>query len=195
MAVPYYTKFETDAKVESQITDSTIIGGVTTTSTIPSTGNIHAIGVGAGTYTNWGGMVVPTNNIGTLQRINGVYSVSLAPISGVVTLSSDLNSTSTTVGLNLAGAKVLNDKIVSLESDLYQEEITNTSFGRDVTTGQIVTDSPWVELIPATVNGILTNFKLPSFTGVSVPGNIFVISSNKVIKSKTAVTVTGVTTD
>jgi hypothetical protein len=50
---------------------------VTTSSAIPPTGNIHAIGVGAGTYTNWGGMVIPANNIGTLSRVDCVYSVYL----------------------------------------------------------------------------------------------------------------------
>jgi len=68
-----------DAAVQTQLVDSTLIGGVTEASAVPPTGNIHAIGVGEGTYPNWGGMVIPTNNIGTLQRVGGVYSVSLSP--------------------------------------------------------------------------------------------------------------------
>ena len=69
-----------DAAVQAQLVDSTLINGVTTSSSVPPTGNIHAIGVGAGTYPNWGGMVIPANNIGTLQRVGGVYSVSLTAI-------------------------------------------------------------------------------------------------------------------
>lgn len=64
-------------KIDDALLDSEIIGGVTTSSAIPADGNIHAIGVGPGTYSNWGGMEIPVNNIGTLKRVNGVYSVSL----------------------------------------------------------------------------------------------------------------------
>lgn len=66
-----------DAAVQAQLVDSTLINAVTTSSSVPPTGNIHAIGVGAGTYPNWGGMVIPANNIGTLSRVDGVYSVYL----------------------------------------------------------------------------------------------------------------------
>lgn len=69
-----------DTAIQAQVADSTILNNVTTSSAVSSTGNIHAIGVGPGTYTNWGGMVIPTGNIGTLQRVGGVYSVSLTPI-------------------------------------------------------------------------------------------------------------------
>lgn len=67
-------------KIDGVLSDSTIINGVTEASAVPPTGNIHAIGVGPGTYTNWGGMVIPANNIGTLQRVGGVYSVSLTEL-------------------------------------------------------------------------------------------------------------------
>jgi hypothetical protein len=69
-----------NTKIDSILANSTIVNNVTTSSTVPSTGNIHAIGIGPGTYPNWGGMVIPPNNIGTLQRVNGVYSVNLTPI-------------------------------------------------------------------------------------------------------------------
>lgn len=63
--------------VEAQITNSTIIEP---TATLPPTGNFHAIGAGEGIYPNWGGMEIPANNIGTLQRVDGIYSVSLTEI-------------------------------------------------------------------------------------------------------------------
>jgi len=69
-----------NTKIDSILTNSTVVNGVTTSSPVPPTGNIHAIGVGPGTYTNWGGMVIPANNLGTLQRVDGVYSVNLTPI-------------------------------------------------------------------------------------------------------------------
>lgn len=72
-----------DAAVQANLVDSTLINGVTTSSAIPPTVNVHAIGVGAGTYTNWGGMVVPANNIGTLSRVGGVYAVSLTAFTDV----------------------------------------------------------------------------------------------------------------
>ena len=75
------TQIEQD--IQAQLVDSTIINGVTTSSSVPPTGNIHAIGIGAGTYPNWGGMVIPANNIGTLSRVSGTYSVSLTAFSDV----------------------------------------------------------------------------------------------------------------
>jgi hypothetical protein len=83
-----------ESSIEAKLVDSTIINEVTTSSAIPSTGNIHAIGVGPGTYTNWGGMVVPANNIGTLQRVGSTYSVSLTAIdlTGKVNVSDVINT-------------------------------------------------------------------------------------------------------
>jgi len=69
-----------DAAVQAQLVDSTLINEVTEASAVPPTGNIHAIGIGPGTYPYWGGMVIPENNIRTLQRVEGVYSVSLTEI-------------------------------------------------------------------------------------------------------------------
>lgn len=67
-----------DAAVQAQISDSTAL--LDPTIPIVPTGNVHILGVGPGTYSNWGGMVIPANNIGTLQRVGGVYSVSLTPV-------------------------------------------------------------------------------------------------------------------
>ena len=69
-----------EQSIQAQLVDSTMISGVTEASAVPPTGNIHTIGTGPGTYPNWGGMVIPANNIGSLQRVDGVYSVSLTPI-------------------------------------------------------------------------------------------------------------------
>jgi len=104
------------AAINAQLIDSVIINNVTTSSTVPPTGNIHALGIGTGTYPNWGGMVVPANNIGTLQRVDGVYSVSLTAIDltskvNVSDVVNTLTSTETAKPLSAAQGKVLNEKI------------------------------------------------------------------------------------
>lgn len=107
-----------DTKIDAQLVDSAIVNGVTEASTVPSTGNIHALGVGPGTYPNWGGMVIPAENIGTLQRVGATYSVSLTPLplSGKVNVSDVINtlvSTETAKPLSAAQGKVLNDRFGS----------------------------------------------------------------------------------
>jgi len=111
-----------DQKIDDALLDSTAIGDPT--AVIVPTGNVHILGVGPGTYANWGGLVVPANNIGTLKRVDGVFSVSLTlvDLSGklnISDLSSNLNSSDTSKGLNLAGAKELNDSKAS------KAELTN----------------------------------------------------------------------
>ncbi len=107
-------------KIDGVLSDSTIINGVTEASTVPSTGNIHAIGVGPGTYPNWGGMVIPAENIGTLQRVGSVYSVSLTPLPlsekvNVSDVIDNLNSSETTKPLSAAQGKFLNENKVNLK--------------------------------------------------------------------------------
>lgn len=68
------------SQIVSLTAGTTFVGGVTTASALPSgTDNLSAF-VGPGTYPNWGGMVVPDNNFGVLQRIDGVFWVSLLTI-------------------------------------------------------------------------------------------------------------------
>jgi lysophospholipase L1-like esterase len=117
-----------ESSIEAKLVDSTIINEVTTSSAIPSTGNIHAIGVGPGTYTNWGGMIVPANNIGTLQRVGSTYSVSLTAIdlTSKVNVSDVINtlvSTETAKPLSAAQGKALNEKIVNEKNDLKSDLI------------------------------------------------------------------------
>jgi len=138
-----------DAAVQAQLVDSTLINGVTETSAVPPTGNIHAIGVGTGTYPNWGGMVIPANNIGTLQRVGGVYSVSLTAIAGLDAklnisdivddlVSTDVNKPlSANQGRNLAdaigGASIISTQTfvpnnVLTEGDGYSANIIENQF-------------------------------------------------------------------
>jgi len=135
--------------IQAQLVDSTLIGGVTTSSAVPSTGNIHAIGVGPGTYTNWGGMVVPANNIATLQRVDGTYSMSLTPIDlsgklNVSDLSSNLNSTETDKALNLAGAKDLSNAIGTTTSTTFIELSPNNILESGSETANVM-ENQWAE--------------------------------------------------
>jgi len=121
-----------DAAVQAQIVDSTLINGVTESSSVPPTGNIHAIGVGEGTYPYWGGMVIPANNIGTLSRVGGVYSVSLTAIvladySLKTDIQNNINSIETDKALSANQGKVLNEKIV--------EELKHSGLGSLKTLG------------------------------------------------------------
>jgi len=187
---------EQDQKIVDAITDSTLIGGVTTSSSVPPTGNIHAIGVGEGTYTNWGGMIVPANNFGTLQRVDGVYSVSLTEVDlssklNVSDLSSNLNSTSTTQALNLAGAKVLNDKKASLVAGKNKYNYLNHSLGGHTYTdkaidnlGVISSFAGWVgaeiPILPSTTYSFKHNNN--DYSDVNV-GALAYLDANKVLLS------------
>ena len=71
------TLAEAELLINNFLTDSTLIGNPTIAIPAEITGNAHCIGVGPGTYAFWGGMVIPANNIGTLKRVGGVYSVNL----------------------------------------------------------------------------------------------------------------------
>ena len=62
--------------IVSILTDSTMVNGVTPTSSIPVTGNIHALVTEQGTYANWNNLEVATNSLAILMRIDGVYSIS-----------------------------------------------------------------------------------------------------------------------
>lgn len=90
-------------------------GSITPTDTPSGTEDAVWIATQAGTYTNFGGVVVSANSRAEISRVGGVFSISQTTldISGklnVSDLSSDLNSTDITKGFNLAGAKALNDK-------------------------------------------------------------------------------------
>ncbi len=93
-----------DATVDAQITDSTALSDPTIP--IVAIGNVHILGVGPGTYPNWGGMVIPANNTGTLRRVEGVYSVSLALID--LSFKTDIVDTNILKGNNFIDGGYIN---------------------------------------------------------------------------------------
>ena len=174
-----------DHKIDGVLIQSTIINGVTTSSAVPTTGNIHAFGVGSGTYTNWGGMVVPANNIGTLQRVDGVYSVSLTAIdlTGKVNVSDVVNtlvSTETAKPLSAAQGKVLNEKIAqgitTWTAKSYLSGVQANYIGKDWVSNAatISTDVPgisskWVERL----SGYVENHEIIKKADLVAGKNIF----------------------
>lgn len=67
--------------MNAYVAGSTIINGVTPSSAIPASGNIHTYVAAAGTYTNWNSIVVPVNTLAILTRVDGVYSISQTALS------------------------------------------------------------------------------------------------------------------
>jgi len=61
--------------------ESTLLGSITPSSTIPATINVHGFAAAAGTYANCGGMVVPVNSIAFLSRVGGAWTVSATTFS------------------------------------------------------------------------------------------------------------------
>lgn len=129
----------------------------------------------AGTYANFGGAVL-TDGFAILIYTAGAWQKNQIDLSPY--------------------AKT--DKVIGIDkylSDLFTAQIINNSFGHDVSTGVLVTDSGWVELIQSNILGVLTSFKLPSFTGGNIAGIIVVLGTDKKIKIKKDVIFTGITTD
>ena len=169
------------AAIVAQITNSTIINNVTTSSAIPATGNIHALGVGPGTYTNWGGMVVPNNNIGTLQRVGSVYSVSLTPIN--FSIVDSLSSTNTTNALSANQGRVLDLKIAqgivnwTAKAFLINDEVSHLGKLWQANAAIISTDVPgtsskWVE--------ILSGYSLTGYVKPTLGKNLYDKTKNTI---------------
>jgi len=103
-----------DQKIDDALLDSTAIGDPTIPIPVDVTGNAHCLGVGPGTYANWGGLVVPANNTATLKRIGGVFymSLTLMDLSGKLNVSDVINSLTsaeTAKALSAAQGKFLNE--------------------------------------------------------------------------------------
>lgn len=65
--------------MNAYVAGSTIINGVTPSSAIPASGNIHTYVAAAGTYTNWNNSVLSANSFGIITRVDGIYSISQTP--------------------------------------------------------------------------------------------------------------------
>lgn len=113
-----------DLAVDAQITNSTALAEPTIP--IVALGNVHILGVGPGTYPNWGGMVIPANHTGTLRRVDGVFTVSIVEVTGldlklnVSDVIDILTSTETNKPGSANNDKLLNEKNINVEKFIYK---------------------------------------------------------------------------
>jgi len=129
-------------KIEDALLDSIVIGDPT--AVIVPTGNVHCLGVGPGTYANWGGLVVPDNNTATLRRVDGVFSMSLTPtdLSGKLNVSDIVDSFASSETNKPGTAK--NDKLLNEKFDLYatNENLAQLEENLNTTVSSIASGSP-----------------------------------------------------
>ena len=103
--------------IDNTLVGSTSVGSIVPSSVPPATGAVHAFATQAGTYTNWGGFIVPANTFAFISRsANLVFSISQTTldVTGKVNVSDVVNtlvSTETTKPLSAAQGKALNEKI------------------------------------------------------------------------------------
>ena len=130
-------------EIQAQLADSTTIGDPTVPIPVDVTGNAHCLSVGPGTYANWGGMVIPDNNFGTLKRVDGVFSVSLTPVAGMDLLATK-DEVSTKANLQ-AGKNLFNyqdpdvqDALIGGDGNIYQNDYYSISGYIPVVAGQSI---------------------------------------------------------
>lgn len=145
---------ELRAEIQAQLVDSTTIGDPTIPIPVDVTGNAHCLFVGPGTYANWGGLTVPANNIGTLKRVEGVFSVSLT----AVTLT---DYAKTVDVLNIIGEEQL------------------TEYPEDFSLLSSLVNSPatiWINNSPLLVRGVLKYFRVKAPVGSIITPYAYSIS-------------------
>lgn len=110
------------------VVGSTLIDGVTLTSVLPETGNIHTIVAAPGTYVNWNNTVVPANTIAILKRFNGGFSSSMTAfdVSGKINVSDVINNLTSTETNKPGSAN--NDRLLDLKIADGVPEWTNKPF-------------------------------------------------------------------
>ena len=111
---------ETILLIQNKLTDSTTVGSITPSSVPPATGAVHGFATEPGTYTNWGGVIVPANSFAVISRdILGVFSISKTNLDitskiNVTDIINNLTSSETTKPLSAQQGKLLNDAKANL---------------------------------------------------------------------------------
>lgn len=104
--------------INNTLVGSASVGSIVPSSVPPATGAVHAFATQAGTYTNWGGFVIPSNTFAFISRSSDlVFSISQTTldVSGKLNVSDVINTlTSTEIAkpLSAAQGKALNEKFV-----------------------------------------------------------------------------------
>lgn len=113
---------EAKVLIDNTLVGSSSVGSIIPSSVPPAAGAVHAFATQAGTYTNWGGFVVPANTFAFISRsADLVFSISQTTldVAGKVNISDVINtltSTETAKPLSAAQGKVLNEKKSKIET-------------------------------------------------------------------------------
>ena len=108
---------EAKVLIDNTLVGSSSVGSIVPSSVPPATGAVHAFATQAGTYTNWGGFVVPANTFAFISRsADLVFSISQTAldVTGKLNVSDVINtltSSEITKPLSAAQGKALNEKI------------------------------------------------------------------------------------
>lgn len=119
--------------INNTLVGSASLGSIVPSSVPPATGAVHAFATQAGTYTNWGGFVIPANTFALISRSsNLVFSISQTAldVSGKVNVSDVINtlvSSETAKPLSAAQGKVLKDLVDTKVNTTVTDNLTSTS--------------------------------------------------------------------
>lgn len=128
--------------INNTLVGSASLGSIVPSSVPPATGAVHAFATQAGTYTNWGGYVIPANTFALISRSsNLVFSISQTAldVSGKVNVSDFIDYVKPSVGKNLYN-KLTNSLNVSIDFNT-GALITNTGYQT----------SNFIKVIPSTL--------------------------------------------
>ena len=172
--------------INNTLVGSASLGSIVPSSVPPATGAVHAFATQAGTYTNWGGYVIPANTFALISRSsNLVFSISQTAldVSGKVNVSDVINtlaSTETAKPLSANQGRVLDLKIAqgivnwTAKAFLINDEVSHLGKLWQANAAIISTDVPgtsskWVEVL----------------SGYGLKSDVFIYSSSKNKYSKT----------
>lgn len=159
-----FTKLNTIINTLHLLASPKFKGTAVPTDTPTGTEDAFWIASQAGTYTNFGGVVVSVNSRAEISRVSGVFTISQTPLDitskvNVSDVINSLTSTETTKPLSAAQGKLLNEKNIKIEpwtAKLYASGNQVNYLGKDwVANAAIVagdapgTSSKWVERLSA----------------------------------------------
>jgi len=174
--------------INNTLVGSASVGSIVPTSVPPATGAVHAFATQAGTYTNWGGFIIPANTFAFISRSASlVFSISQTTldVTGKVNVSdviNNLTSTETTKPLSAAQGKALNEKSEKIPfwaAEAYPIGTQRNYLGKDwylPTTAALSTDIPggsskWVERLGGYASDSINDFKIDLNAGLNLVNN------------------------
>jgi len=178
--------------IDNTLVGSTSVGSIIPSSVPPATGAVHAFATQAGTYTNWGGFVVPANTFAFISRsADLVFSISQTTldVTGKLNISdivNNLTSAETAKPLSAAQGKFLNDNKADLvvgknkfnkNTAVIGSLVTNTN---SISVNATYDYSDYIEVIPLSAYKSNTDMKYVCYYDINktyVAGGSSAISS------------------